>query len=362
MTYEQKVLKDNPFDTYGCKPKQRTKLSDIKRENAYNNIINTIGWARYVYNGIPEEITLTSEEIERAVCCGCGVVYQVPKETGSASAGMFVCTPVQWVGVKKADNTADSFITYLPKGDYSVTKEELEIKSEEIKDYVLIKNNFEMTSEYDFTEWTAAMLNETDISEMQLIKWSRMTPIAKCVDSTSAAQIENILKRVYNGEPWAVMSDFSKILSNGSAASRDDNVLRLTDETAIEKMHFLSEFHYELIRRLCNLYNIPFHTTAKSAQNLESEIHNTDIFSRMITENGLQWRRKSAKALSEFFTAKLGKPVTITVELGEMFKKENEVIEQNIEGETEETENVSRETNDNETTETDNTGGGDVNG
>jgi hypothetical protein len=155
------------------------------------------------------------------------------------------------------------------------------------------------------------------------------------------------------------MSDFSKILSNGSASSRDDTVLRLTDETAIEKMHFLSEFHYELIRRLCNLYNIPFHTTAKSAQNLESEIHNTDIFSRMITENGLLWRRKSAKALSEFFTAKLGKPVTITVELGEMFKKENEVIEQNIESETEETENVSRETNDNETTETVDTGGGD---
>ena len=79
----------------------------------------------------------------------------------------------------------------------------------------------------------------------------------------------------------------------------------------------------------------------------------------MITENGLQWRRKSAKALSEFFTAKLGKPVTITVELGEMFKKENEVIEQNIEGETEEAENVSRETNESETTGTDNTGGGD---
>ena len=171
MTYEQKVLKDNPFDLMGCKPKQRTKLSDIKRENAYNNIINTIGWSRYVYNGIPEEITLTSEEIERAVCCGCGVVYQVPDKTGSASKGMFVCTPVKWIGVKKADNTADSFITYLPQGDYSVTKEELEIKSDELKDFVIIRNNFEMTSEYDFTEWTAQMLNETDISEMQLIKW-----------------------------------------------------------------------------------------------------------------------------------------------------------------------------------------------
>lgn len=346
MTYEQKVLKDNPFDTFGCKPKQRTKLSDIKRENTYNNIINLIGWSRFNYKGLPESITLTSEEIERSVLCGAGIVYRVPERFNSASSGMIVCTPVEWVGVKKADNTSDDFITYLPRGDYAATKDDLKLSNKDIDNFVIIRNNFEMTSDYDFTEWTAQMLNETDISEMQLIKWSRMTPIAKCIDSTSAAQIENILKRVYNGEPWAVMSDFSKILSNGSASSRDDCVLRLTDETAIEKMHFLSEFHYELIRRLCNLYNIPFHTTAKSAQNLESEIHNTDIFSRMLTENGLMWRKKSEKALSEFLTRETGENVNVTIELGEMFKKENEVIEQNIE-------------NESETTETDNTDGGD---
>ena len=346
MSSEKKVLLNNPFDGFimGCKTRQRTKLSDIKRENAYNNIINIIGWSRFEWNGIPDLETITSEEIERATLCGCSVVYRVPK-IGSVSDGMIVCTPLQWIGVKKADNTADDFITHLPCGDYSLKKEQL-------TDYVIIRNNFEMSSDYDFTEWTATMLNETDISENQLIKWSRMTPIAKCLDSTSAAQIENILQRVYNGEPWAVMSDFSKMICNGSATSRDDSVLRLTDETAIEKMHFLSEFHYELIRRLCNLYNIPFHTTAKSAQNLESEIHNTDIFSRMLTENQLKWRKKSEKELSEFFTRETGVETTINVELGEMFKKENEVIENNIEESTNNDENVSRETNESETSKT----------
>lgn len=313
MASEKKVLSENPFDALpkGCKTRERTKLSDIIRENAYNNIINLIGWERFKYT-FPKGIDIPSEEIERAVCCGAGVFYKVPK-IRSVSDGMYVCTPVKWVGVRKADNTADDFITYLPCGDVSLTKAQ-------IGDHVIIRNNFEMSSDYDFTEWTATMLNETDISELQLIKWSRMTPVAKTIDDNQTSVVENILRRVYNGEPWAVMSDYSKIVT-GSPTSRDDCVLRLTDETAIEKMHFLSEFHYELIRRLCNLYNIPFHTTAKSSQNLESELHNTDIFSRFVTENGLKWRRKACEDFKRVFDW------DVTVELGDLYKMENQVIE-----------------------------------
>lgn len=330
-SYEQKVLET--VGGAGCfVPRQRTKLSDIIRTNAYNNIINTIGWKRFDWT-LPNNIDLSSDEIERAVCCGAAVVYKVPKSLNSASSGMYVCTPVEWVGVRKADNTADDFITYLPFGDYAVTKAQLNDK------YVIIRNNFEMFADYDFTEWTANMLNETDISELQLIKWSRMTPIAKVSDNASIAKYEDILKRVYHGEPWAVLSDFTKIVAGGSPTSRDDAVLRLTDETAIEKMHFLSEFHYELIRRLCTLYNIPFRTTSKSAQNLESELHNTDIFSRMLTEDGLAWRKKSIADFKRVFGW------AVTVDIGKMYKKENEVIENNI-AETA-PENVSHETNEN---------------
>ena len=304
----------------GCVHKDRTKLSDIVRVNAYSDIINSIGWSMFEWNGFPDDVakTLTSDMIERAVNCGCAAVYKVPAETGSTSSGMWVCTPVEWIGVKKADNTADDFKTWLPFGDFCIEKRQLNGQ------YVIIRNNFEMSSDYDFTEWTAEMLNETDISENQLIKWSRLTPVGKCLDENSAKQLENILRRVYNGEPWAVMTDNQKI-ATGQSATRDDVVLRLTDETAIERMHFLSEFHYELIRRICNLYNIPFHTTAKSAQNLESELHNTDIFSRMLPEKKLEWRRRSLDDFRDVFGWE------VSVDMGKLFKKENEVIENNIE-------------------------------
>lgn len=343
MASENSILQNNNFDIIltGCNAKARTKLSDIKRANAYNNIINLIGWERFKYT-FPENVEIASEEIERAVCCGAGVFYKVP-DVGSVSDGMYVCTPVEWVGVKKADNTADDFITHLPCGDFSLTKSQID-------KYVIIRNNFEMTSDYDFTEWTAQMLNETDISELQLIKWSRMTPIAKTIDDNQTSTVEEILKRVYNGEPWAVMSDYSKLVT-GSPASRDDFVLRLTDETAIEKMHFLSEFHYELIRRLCNLYNIPFHTTAKSSQNLESELHNTDIFSRFVTENGLKWRQKACEDFKRVFGW------DVSVELGDLYKMENEVIE-NIADATA-NDDPAEETPDEPTTEEKSEGGGD---
>lgn len=308
-TYEEKVMQTL---LTGCTPKQRTKLSDIIRVNAYTDIINNIGWSMYKWNGLPDE--LSSDEMERAICCGVAAVFKVPYETGSASSGMYVAAPLEWVGVQKADNTADKFIAHIPFSDLTVDSEQLN------GEYVIVRNNFEMTSDYDFTEWTAAMLNETDISENQLIKWSRMTPIAKATSNAEIEKIENILHRVYNGEPWAVMSDFSKVMT-GVSNTRDDVVLRLTDETAIERMHFLSEFHYELIRRICNLYNIPFHTTAKSAQNLESELHNTDIFSRMLPQKRLEWRKKALKDFERVFGW------SVSVEMSEMFKKENEVID-----------------------------------
>lgn len=316
MPNQNQILKNNPFDGIKFNPRQRSKLSDIIRENAYNDIINRIGYSMFEWSGLPDE--LDSEQMERAINCGAAVVFRVPFSSGSASKGMYVCAPLEWVGVMKADNTADKFIAHIPYGDFAIDSEQLNGK------YVIVRNNFENSCEYAFTEWTANMLNETDISENQLIKWSRMTPVAKVTSDADIAKFENVLQRVYNGQPYAVISDFTKIMTN-SASTRDDTVLRLTDETAIEKMHFLSEFHYELIRRLCNLYNIPFHTTAKSAQNLESELHNTDIFSQMLTTERMKWRKKSLAEFEKVFGW------NVSVELGEKFKKENEVIENIIE-------------------------------
>lgn len=317
MLHENKVLKtvqaSNGFD--GFKFRNRGKLADILRENIYNDIINRIGCSMFDWLGFPDEVTKTITPLfmELAINCGCAVFYKVPENRG-VNSGKYTCTPLEWVGVLHNDGTADHFITNGT--DYSITDEEL-------TDYVIIKNTAFMDCEYLNTEWYASMLTDTDTAERALIRWSRMTPIARANSGIEAAKLEETLKKIYDGIPWAVVSDDTKMLT-GQPMSRDDSTLRLTDETAIEKMHFLSEFHYELVRRLCNLYNIPFHTTAKSAQNLESEIHNTDIFSKMLTPDRLKERQEAAKRFKDVFGW------NITVKLSENFEQENEVIDSNV--------------------------------
>lgn len=320
MSKESKILKAVAAKFDGCyKPTHRSRILDIKRECVYNDIINRIGNSMFKWSGLPEEFlkTCNSKLIELAVNCGVAVIYRVPETYSIVNGGSWTCTPVEWTGQLKNDGTSDHFITYGT--DYSVTDVQL-------SEYVIIKNDPFMSCEYDISEWFASMLADTDTAQRALIRWARMTPIAKGGNGIEIGQLESVLKRVYNGEPWAVISDNTKLIT-GSPTSRDDNLLRLTDESAIERMHFLSEYHYELVRRICNLYNMPFHTTAKSAQNLESEVHNTDVFSQALSVDRLEEREKAAEELNKVFGW------NVSVSYSETIEKENDIIDSNVQEE-----------------------------
>lgn len=313
MGFEKNSLAAVVANFDGCAPCNRHRVSDIKRVNVYSDIINRIGCCMFKWS-LPAEVLndVPSDCIERAINCGVAVLYKVPDGISVANSGRWACTPLEYIGPLRNDGTSDKFITR--GSDYA-------IESSQLERYVIIKNNDFLMSEYDVSEWFAEMLGETDTSENRLIKWSRITPIGVAGNSKDAAALSELLEEVYNGKPWKVYSDGTKI-ATGAPTSRDDRVLRLTDDSAIERMHFLSEFHYELIRRICNLYNIPFHTSAKSAQNLESELHNTDIFSQMLTLNREECRKRAVEEMP----AVLGFDVA-SVELSAPFKKENKVIE-----------------------------------
>lgn len=325
MNKEDKILSGVRERFDGPKKRNRTRLQDIKRESVYNDIINRIGCSMFEWSGLPEEFLESCSSIlmELAINCGIAAVYKVPAASGSINKGLWTCTPIEFTGVLRNDGTSEHFIT--SGSDYSLT-------DTQIGEYVLIKNDSMLSCEYDITEWYASMMAETDASERALIKWSRMTPIVKITSGMEAGQVEQTLKDVYNGSPFKVVSDNTKLVTGGGAASRDDQILRLTDEGAIEKMHFLSEFHYELVRRICNLYNMPFHTTPKTAQNLESEIHNTDVFSQALSVDRLGERQAAAERLNSTFGW------NVTVNYGETIEKENEIIDSNVQEEVSEVE------------------------
>lgn len=316
-----------------------SRLPSFDRCGLYGQIIQAIGAAQFDWKNLPKP--MNSHCTELAINSGIAVAYEIPENISSACKG-FAVTPCAFVGVKNQIGETDTVITY--GSDYSLT---LNLNSDKC---VLIKNNDYMYSEYINMFWFADMLSKTDESEKALIIWSKMHPIAKASTGIEVDKLKEVLKDIIdNNSLCNVIDDNSKILT-GTPTSRDDNVLRLTDENAVEKMHFLSEFHYELIRRYCTLYNMPFRTTAKSAQNLESELHNTDIFSKMLNENRLKCRQEAAEKMRDVFGA------DITVDFSKLIKEENEVIKANIEkqkAEAETAENVSRETKTEETTGSD---------
>ena len=232
------------------------RMPVFDRTSIYGAIIQCIGAEQFKWTNTPD--TINSHYIERAVNTGLAVAYNVP-ENISASCKGFTVTPCAFIGVP---NQIDETNRVITRGsDYSL---EIDLTKDNA---VIIKNNDYMYSEYINMLWFAEMLARTDESEKALIIWSKMHPIAKATTGIEAEKLKDVMRAIIeNDDLYNVISDNSKIVT-GQPNSRDDAVLRLTDENAVEKMHFLSEFHYELIRRYCNLYNMPFRTTAKSAQN-----------------------------------------------------------------------------------------------
>ena len=282
----------------------------------YGMIISLLGAEQFTWSNVPD--TMNSHCIERAVNTGLAVAYNVPDDISAVNRG-FTVTPCSFVGVLNNTGMTNTVITYGT--DYSM---EIDLTK---NDAVLIKNNDYMYNEYINMFWFADMLARTDNSEKALITWSKMHPIAKATSGIDSAKLKEILQNIIdNDDMYNVISDNSKMLT-GTPTTKDDSVLRLTDENAVEKMHFLSEFHYELIRRYCNLYNMPFRTNAKSAQSLESELHNTDVFSQAINQNRLKCRQEAAQEIHD----KLG--IDLTVDYSEILKKENKIIDSNVQEE-----------------------------
>lgn len=304
---------------------------DWSRTGVYGDLIQLIGAEQFTWNGFKENgiNTLTSHYAERAINSGLALAYEIPKDVSTVNSG-FAITPCAFASLRNNNGISNKVIT---KGsDYSL---EFDLTTDKC---VLIKNNDYFYSEYPNLLWFAEMLSRTDSSEKALIIWSKVHPIAKATTGIEANQLTEILHAIIEDDDlFNVISDNSKIVT-GQPNSRDDAVLRLTDENSVEKMHFLSEFHYELIRRYCTLYNIPFRTTSKSAQNLESELHNTDIFSKIINENRLKCRREACDEINKKFGFNL------TVDYSDVIKMENKIIESNVENES--TENISDKVSD----------------
>jgi len=297
------------------------------RKSIYSDIIQCMGAEQFTWKGLPE--TINSHWFERATIGGLAAFYVVPDGISSACKG-YTVTPAEFVGVPNQIGETNKIIT--TGSDYAI---EFNLTTDKV---VIIKNNDYYYNEYNNLSWFADMLAKTDISEKALIIWSKIHPIAKAPCGIDAEKLKSVIETIlrdtdFEDDTYNIISDGTRLVTQGgSPLSKDDAVLNLCDVNAVEKMHFLSEFHDELKKRLCNLYGIPMRSNAKSSQSLELELRDMDVFSQIMNTNRLKTRQEAAKKINTMFG------LNVSVDYSEILKKENRIIDSSIKKEEIETE------------------------
>ena len=208
------------------------------RKSIYSDIIQCMGAEQFTWKELPE--TINSHWVERATIGGLSAFYKVPDDISSACKG-YTVTPAEFVGVPNQIGETNKIIT--TGSDYAI---EFDLTTDKV---VIIKNNDYFYNEYNNLMWFADMLAKTDISEKALIIWSKMHPIAKATSGIDAEKLKSVINTILSDsdcecDTYNIIDDNTRLVTGGSRVSRDDAVLRLGDENAVEKMHFLSEFHY----------------------------------------------------------------------------------------------------------------------
>lgn len=114
---------------------------------------------------------------------------------------------------------------------------------------------------------------------------TRVSPLLTADDKTQAESLKKAIEDVYSGKLNVVTLHDIVSQMNTSGSNENRHTLYLTDPNNIDKIQYLSKFHDDLIRRLCNLHGITMNTTGKMAQLTTAELNEYSDFSGMYIQS-----------------------------------------------------------------------------
>lgn len=230
---------------------------------------------------------LTKYQVENALHSGVAALYKL-QYPDSVNNGKWCCTPAKPASI--LDNNGVPKVITTHGTDYSV---DLDVD----RDCILLYNN-SMKMGDDLIEKYASLIDDIDLTILTVIKWCRVMPIPKVINDADIAKYELVMQRVLDGELINVVNDKSSLMRKDTA--NPDNKVELTQPNAAEKLHFLSEFREETIKRLSTLFGIPLSTSAKSVQTLNAELHGMDFYSLFCLFDRYEARKESFERAKEF--------------------------------------------------------------
>ena len=201
----------------------------------------------------------------------------------------------------------DDYNGYLPKGYTAAVIDKGEISGDwygENKSIVVGKNNVMGTRELDIP-FTAEILSQVDISENCNVIFSRFARIPFAENDKEKAAIESAINSIIKGDLTAIASrDIDTTLQaylNDSIARKDDKFLDLVDVDKIDGLQYLNQYRDNVLKRFLLRRGYMVQTTAKLAQQTNSEIHGFDSYSLLYPLQQLKQREKMCTEINELF-------------------------------------------------------------
>ena len=235
----------------------------LERYSYYFDIIKILMLSKFKIKNCPTNIY--SDEILKSLMFG-GISAITSKMTNGRN---FVGVPIE-TDITEYSDRYDKAQLVNPLADSKALKQHEEI--------AVGYNNLLHTPEYDIVRF-AKILAETDTSMYCNVMNSRISPILLADNNNQKIALDTAIQNVYSGKLSSIA--FNDIIDkiNANSTKENSHILHLTEPKNIEKLQYLSKFHDDLIRRLCNLHGVTMNTTGKMAQLTQAELNEYSQFS-----------------------------------------------------------------------------------
>ena len=235
----------------------------VERYSYYFDIIKILMLSKFKIKNCPPNIY--SDEILKSLMFG-GISAITSKMTNGKN---FVGIPIE-TDITEYSDRYDKAQLVNPLANSKSLKQHEEI--------AVGYNNLLHTPEYDIVRF-AKILAETDTSMYCNVMNSRISPILLADNNNQKIALDSAIQNVYSGKLSSIA--FNDIIDkiNANSTKENSHILHLTEPKNIEKLQYLSKFHDDLIRRLCNLHGVTMNTTGKMAQLTQAELNEYSQFS-----------------------------------------------------------------------------------
>lgn len=229
---------------------------------------------------------------------------------------------------KKNDKLLSGYLSWYEIDDYGLPKEGSKVElttraGTQLKgvlgENIVIGYNTN-TRLPDLTmELYADFFAETDKSLKCALKKSRVNPIPVTSDSQVKKAIDNLLKKVDDGDTEAVA--YEGVLDDIVEGKPPITMLELTEPKYTERLQYLSKFYDDMLRRFWTNYGHPLSSGSKMAQVTSMELEGYQTYARILPGDMLKERENFAAELSRISGR------TITVRYSDAWEHLNNPIE-----------------------------------